>query len=46
MSQQTPRGRLVRRERSGSLQTVHEEVSGGISSYNARWLDLEVRGVY
>jgi transglutaminase-like putative cysteine protease len=44
--QQTPRGRLVRRQRGGSLQTAYEEAVGSLSSYSAKWLDIEAIGVY
>jgi hypothetical protein len=44
--QQTPRGRTVARPRSGSLQTTHEEAVGNLSSYTAKWLDIEPIGVY
>jgi hypothetical protein len=41
-----PAGRIVRRTDIPSLQRIHEEASGGLSSYNVYWSDLEVLGVY
>jgi len=41
-----PQGRAVRRAEIPSLQAVHEEASGGLSSYSAYWSDLQVTGVY
>jgi transglutaminase-like putative cysteine protease len=41
-----PAGRIVRRNDIPSLQRIHEEASGALTSYNAYWSDLEVLGVY
>lgn len=42
----TPDGRLSAGTLRYSLQSVKEEVSGDISSYNALWSDVELTGFY
>jgi hypothetical protein len=41
-----PQGRAVRRPDIPSLQSVHEEATGGLESYSAYWTDIEVLGIY
>ena len=41
-----PQSRIVMRTDIPSLQTIHEEAAGALSSYNAYWSDLEVLGIY
>ena len=41
-----PQGRAVRRADIPSLQSVHEEAAGGLSSYSAYWSGLRVTGTY
>jgi hypothetical protein len=41
-----PQGRAVRRADIPSLQSIHEEASGGLSSYSAYWSGLRVTGTY
>lgn len=41
-----PQGRAVRRADIPSLQSVHEEAAGGLTSYSAYWSGLRVTGVY
>ena len=41
-----PQSRIVMRTDIPSLQTIHEEAGGALSSYNAYWSDLEVLGIY
>lgn len=46
LNQMNPQGRTVTRTDIPSLQVIHEEVTGALSSYNAYWSDLEVLGIY
>jgi transglutaminase-like putative cysteine protease len=46
LNQLDPQGRTVVRTDIPSLQGIHEEASGALSSYNAYWSDLEVLGIY
>jgi hypothetical protein len=46
LNQLDPLGRTVMRPDIPSLQVIHEEASGNLSSYNAYWSDLEVLGIY
>jgi hypothetical protein len=46
LNQMNPQGRAVSRTDIPSLQVIHEEVTGALSSYNAYWSDLEVLGIY
>jgi hypothetical protein len=46
LSQLDPGGRTVMRTDIPSLQDIHEEATGALSSYNAFWSDLEVLGIY
>jgi len=46
LNQLNPQGRVVTRTDIPSLQVIHEEVTGALSSYNAYWSDLEVLGIY
>jgi transglutaminase-like putative cysteine protease len=46
LNQMDPEGRAVRRPDIPSLQSVHEEASGGLESYSAYWSDIEVLGIY
>ena len=39
-------GRAVMRRDIPSLQTIHEEATGGLLSYSAYWSDIEILGVY
>jgi transglutaminase-like putative cysteine protease len=41
-----PQGRSVRRADIPSLQSVHEEATGGLASYSASWSGLRVTGTY
>jgi hypothetical protein len=41
-----PQGRAVRRSDIPSLQSIHEEATGGLSSYSAYWSGLRVTGTY
>jgi transglutaminase-like putative cysteine protease len=41
-----PQGRAVRRADIPSLQSVHEEAAGGLSSYSAYWSGLRITGTY
>jgi hypothetical protein len=41
-----PRASVVTRRDAPGLQTIHEEYSGAITGYTARWSDLEILGVY
>ncbi len=41
-----PRASVVTRRDAPGLQTIHEEYSGGITGYTARWTELEVLGIY
>jgi len=41
-----PRAAVVTRHDAPGLQTIHEEYSGGITGYTARWTELEILGVY
>jgi hypothetical protein len=46
LNRMDPQGRAVRRPDIPSLQTVHEEATGGLESYSASWSDIEVLGIY
>jgi hypothetical protein len=46
LHQLDPGGRIITRTDIPSLQRFHEEASGALTSYNARWSDLEVLGIY
>ena len=46
LNQLDPQGRAVMRIDIPSLQAIHEEATGALSSYNAYWSDLEVLGIY
>jgi len=46
IKQMNPNGRQVRRTGRPDLQTVHEEAIGNIYSYNARWHNIQILGVY
>jgi transglutaminase-like putative cysteine protease len=46
LNQMDPQGRAVRRPDIPSLQSVHEEATGGLESYSAYWTDIEVLGIY
>jgi hypothetical protein len=46
LNQLDPEGRIVMRTDIPSLQGIHEEATGALSSYNAYWSDLEVLGIY
>jgi hypothetical protein len=46
LNQLDPQGRIVVRTDIPSLQGIHEEATGALSSYNAYWSDLEVLGIY
>jgi transglutaminase-like putative cysteine protease len=46
LNQLDPQGRTVVRSDIPSLQTIHEEATGELTSYNAYWSDLEVLGIY
>jgi hypothetical protein len=46
LSQLDPQGRTVMRRDIPSLQLIHEEATGELSSYSAYWSDLEVLGIY
>ena len=46
LRQMNPAGRLVRREDTGSFQSIHEEYVGNIWSYSSRWNDLVLLGIY
>ena len=41
-----PGGRIVMRTDIPSLQGIHEEATGALSSYNAYWSDLEILVIY
>ncbi len=41
-----PRASVVTRSDAPGLQTIHEEYSGGVTGYTARWTELEILGVY
>jgi hypothetical protein len=41
-----PQGRAVRRPDIPSLQSIHEEAAGGLTSYSAYWSGLRVTGTY
>jgi transglutaminase-like putative cysteine protease len=41
-----PQGRAVRRADIPSLQSVHEEASGGLAGYSAYWSDVQITGTY
>jgi transglutaminase-like putative cysteine protease len=46
LKQMSAQGKFVKRKQSASLQTIHEESTGNLSSYVSRWADIEVVGVY
>jgi transglutaminase-like putative cysteine protease len=46
LNQLDPGGRVVMRTDIPSLQSIHEEATGALSSYNAYWSDLEILGIY
>ncbi len=46
VNQMDPAGRVLRRTDIPSLQSIHEEAVGGLASYSAAWMDLNVLGVY
>ena len=46
LNQMDPKGRAVRRTDIPSLQGIHEEATGALSSYSAYWSDLDVLGIY
>jgi hypothetical protein len=46
LSPMDPRGRTVTRNRSYSLQSLWEEVIGGIESYSSLWGDITITGIY
>jgi hypothetical protein len=46
LNQMNPQGRAVMRTDIPSLQVIHEEATGALSSYSAYWSDLEVLGIY
>jgi hypothetical protein len=46
LSAMDPMGRAVRRADIPSLQGIHEEASGNLSSYSAYWSDIQITGVY
>ena len=46
LNQLAPQGRTVMRTDIPSLQSIHEEASGALSSYDAYWSDLVVLGIY
>jgi hypothetical protein len=46
LSPMDPRGLTVTRNRSYSLQTLWEEVIGGIESYSSLWGDITITGIY
>jgi len=46
LNQLNPQGRIVMRTDIPSLQGIHEEATGALSSYNVYWSDLEVLGIY
>ena len=46
LNQMDPQGRVVRRADIPSLQSLHEEATGGLESYSAYWTDIEVLGIY
>ena len=41
-----PAARTLRRPELGTLQLLHEEAAGGLSSYRVRWGGLTILGVY
>jgi hypothetical protein len=46
LKQMSSDGNLVIRNDVASLQTIHEEYTGSITSYSSQWNPLEVLGVY
>jgi hypothetical protein len=46
LNQMNPQGRAVMRTDIPSLQVIHEEATGALTSYNAYWSDLEILGIY
>jgi hypothetical protein len=46
LNQLDPQGRTIMRSDIPSLQGIHEEATGALSSYNAYWSDLDVLGIY
>jgi transglutaminase-like putative cysteine protease len=41
-----PSASVVTRRDAPGLQTIHEEYSGGITGYTARWTEIEILGIY
>jgi transglutaminase-like putative cysteine protease len=46
LSRMDPRGRTAIRDRDYALQSLWEEVAGGLESYSSLWSDVTINGVY